>query len=728
MVFILGYSTASFNRIEDSNLRNEISADSDVSFVARVVDLSEDENRWVVLATDVLLSETGRVIENDMNIRLYLPKQSIKLQLGDSLLIRGILSLPTDERNPGGFNLKRWYHSLDITSYMSKKNVASFKVLSTSKQRNKIHNSILNIRNSLKKRLQLLVLPESMQLAESLLLGYSGSIDNLLKDKFRNSGVIHILVISGLHISFIAGILFLMGSLVRLKRKQLIYFILLGIICYATIVGWRTPVARSVIMASALLVGIISERKPVALNSLGIAALIILMISPKELYQPGFQLSFLIVASILFFNSKYSDKLPLPSPTGNINRIIRRIMQILLLTTAANLMAMPITAFHFNMITPFGFLINIIAVPLAGLLVSLGFTMLMLSYIYLPLGAVIGSAFDLLTNILLWLLSIFADSPSMVISVPDFPIWLFLLLITFVFSLGYLNSERGRVRTIMIILLIITGVSLNRSFVYKGAEVTFLDVGQGDAAYIEDSFGNNILIDSGQSNYGSEAGRYVIGPFLRSKGINMIDYLLLTHQDSDHTGGALYILNNFQVGTLITSYSDSGSMTYLNVISLAKRKNVPRIKTKMGDIINLGRYSSIQIMHPPSTFGSNIASSNNNSSLVFKFNYGESSILFTADIESSAELKLAESGYDLHSYLLKVPHHGSSSSSSLRFLEAVSPAIAVISVGMYNSYGHPTQEVIERYNQAGIIVRRTDTDMAVVMRADGNKIEDHQWR
>ena len=728
LIFFIGYSAASFGKIKELELSSKFAFDSDVSFIGKVVELSDDKNRWMTLETNALLSEDGNIIENRINVRLYLPKYSIKSRIGDSLLVRGLLSFPTNRRNPGGFNLKRWYHSNGITAYISRNSVASIKVLSNSENQNNIPKIINTVRASLKNRLSMLLLPKSLPIAESLLLGYTKSIDNNLKDKFRSTGVIHILVISGLHISFIVGILYIIGSLFRLKRNQLIYFILLGITVYATIVGWRTPITRAVIMASVLLIAVISERKSVALNSLGIAALIILLIKPDELYHPGFQLSFLIVASILFFTTKYLDKLPLPSPTGFFNRAVRWFLQLFLLTTAANLMAIPLTGYHFNMITPFGFLINIIVVPLAGLLVSLGFTMLLLSYVYFPLGAVIGLTFDLLTKLLLSLLSYFSNWSSMVVSVPEFPIWILLLCIAFVFSLGYSDSARGRIMILIIMLLIITGISLKRSLSFKGAEITFLDVGQGDAAYIEDSFGKNIIIDSGQSNYGSEAGRFVVGPFLRSKGINTIDYLLLTHQDSDHTGGAIYILENYQVDTLITGFSDSGSSTYLKVIAITDRKKVPRLKTKMGDLIPLGRYSSIRIFHPPSAYGSNTATSNNNSSLVFKYAYGESTILFTADIETSAELKLVNSGYNLKSQLLKVPHHGSSSSSSIDFLKSVSPNEALISVGRNNLYGHPSKKVINRYNKSGISIRRTDLDMAIVMRIKSKTVENYNWR
>ena len=723
LIFLLGYSLASFREIGGEGL----STNTSVSFIGRVIDQSEDENKWSTLKTDALISDSGTLHEISMNVRLYLPDKAIKILMGDSLLVRGEISFPTGKRNPGGFDLKKHYHSNYITAFLSRNGISSIKLLSRSEHQYYISRIVNNIRYSLHERLSLLVSPESSPIAKSLLLGNKNSIDDELKDKFRNTGVIHILVISGLHVSFIVGILYIIGSLFRLKRNHLVYFILSGIILYASIVGWRTPITRAVIMASALLIGTISERRAVALNTLGIAAIIILLIKPDEIYQPGFHLSFLIVSSILFFNKKLLENIPNPAPINFINRKIRWFLPFLLMTTAANLMSIPLTAYHFSMITPFSLIINIIAVPLAGILVSLGFTMMAFSYIYLPIGIVLGSTFDLLTKILLTILSFFSERSNMVISIPEFPIWMLILLISLIFSLGYLNSSSGRFRFILLILLIMNGLGWSRSLSYKGAEVTFLDVGQGDAAYIEDSFGKNIIIDSGQSNFWSDAGRYVIGPFLRSKGINTIDYLLLTHQDSDHTGGAIYILENFNIDTLITSSSDSGSSTYLKVLAVARRMNVPRKKTKMGETIKLGSYSTINILHPPSNNVTSFSNSNNNSSIVFKYNYGESSILFTGDIESPVENKLVDSGYNLKSQILKVPHHGSSSSSTNLFIDAVSPKEAIISAGRHNLFGHPTEEVTNRYIESSITLRRTDSDKAIVMRADGNTIENQKW-
>jgi len=714
---------ASFREIGEEGL----STNTSVSFIGRVIDQSEYGSNWSTLKTDLLLSDSGTVLEKSMNVRIYLPDNTIKIGMGDSLLIRGEIAFPTGKRNPGGFDLKKYYHSNNITAFMSSNSISSIKLLSSSEDQYFISRIISKIRYSLNERISILVSPESSRIAKSLLLGNKNSIDDELKDKFRNTGVIHIIVISGLHVSFIVGILYIIGSLFRFKRQHLVYFILSGIVLYASMVGWRTPVTRAVIMASALLIGTISERRTVALNTLGIAAIFILLIKPGEIYQPGFHLSFLIVSSIYFFSNIYLEKIPTPLPTNFIKRMIRWFLPFLLMTTAANLMSMPLTAYHFNMITPLSFIVNIIAVPLAGILVSLGFTMIAFSYIYLPIGMVLASTYDLLTKSLLTILSYFSEKSNMAISIPEFPIWMLILLVALVFSFGYLNSSRGRLRVILLALLILNGFSWSRSLSYKGAEVTFLDVGQGDAAYIEDSFGKNIIIDTGQSNFGSDAGRYAIGPFLRSKGINAIDYLLLTHQDSDHTGGAIYILENYYVDTLITSSSDAGSSTYMKVLAAAEGRNVPRKKIEMGDEIKLGKYSTINILHPHSNYGLSSGGFNNNSSIVFKYNYGTSSILFTGDIESLAENKLVDSAYNLKSQILKVPHHGSSSSSSINFIEAVSPVEALISVGRNNLYGHPTEEVINRYIESGITLRRTDRDKAIVMRADGNTMEYLNW-
>ena len=280
----------------------------------------------------------------------------------------------------------------------------------------------------------------------------------------------------------------------------------------------------------------------------------------------------------------------------------------------------------------------------------------------------------------------------------------------------------------MIFTLMILNVFMwNKALHFRGIEVYFLDVGQGDAIFIDGFATKNILIDAGRKGFGKQAGKYIMSPFLLEKGIKKINYLMLSHQDADHVGGVKYLLQNFQVDSLVTSYFDSKSTSYLDALSAAVELGIPIKKVKMGDTIRLGVVSNLQVYNPAGSYAYSVLSSSNNLSIVMKFTYGYSTILFPGDIEFKAEKFLAESGFQINSNILKVPHHGSATSSTELFLDRVSPTEAVFSVGMNNPYHHPSEKILTRYRSLGINYYRTDYEGALLFRSDGRSISRQLW-
>ena len=235
------------------------------------------------------------------------------------------------------------------------------------------------------------------------------------------------------------------------------------------------------------------------------------------------------------------------------------------------------------------------------------------------------------------------------------------------------------------------------------------------------------MIDAGRKGFGKQAGKYIISPFLLEKGIKKIDYLLLSHQDADHVGGVKYLLQNFQVDSLMTSYNDSKSPPYIDALSAAGELGIPVRKVKMGDTIRLGSFSNMQVYNPPGSYAYSVLQSSNDLSIVMKFTYGYSTFLFPGDIDSKAEKFLDESGFQINSEVLKVPHHSSATSSSEIFLNRVSPKEAVISVGMNNPYNHPSENVLTRYHSLGINYYRTDFEGALLFRSNGRSISRESW-
>jgi len=373
-----------------------------VSFIGKV-NKTNQYQQSIDLNIDAIILENDSLLTERINLRVFLPDEIYKIEEGDSILVNGRISIPKGARNPGGFNFKSYYRFEGIDGYIRNRDLASVKVLSKGVSNygnifNRLHRSIQNL---LEEHLS----KSNSSLINALLLGNRSGLSEDSKDLFLKNGVVHLLAVSGLHVGYIIGILFLTGSVLQLNRKGLVYLILIGIVFYAALLGWKTPITRAVIMGSILLLGGLTERRSVPLNSLGIAALLILVIKPYALLEIGFQLSFIAVGSILFFNMRYGDSIPLPNPVNLPKKLLRWVISYSLLTLYALIGILPLTLFYFNSFSTGVFLLNIIVIPYVGMLIALSIIAILFSYLYQPVGAIFFSALETLTNQLFALLS-----------------------------------------------------------------------------------------------------------------------------------------------------------------------------------------------------------------------------------------------------------------------------------------------------------------------------------
>ena len=253
-------------------------------------------------------------------------------------------------------------------------------------------------------------------------------------------------------------------------------------------------------------------------------------------------------------------------------------------------------------------------------------------------------------------------------------------------------------------------------------EVTFLDVGQGDAAFIRFPHGGNMLIDGGEGGR-LNCGEKIILPYLHRRGIRRLDIIVLTHAHSDHVGGLPAVLKAMSVGLVLDSGYPHTSYVYEEFLEIIRENKIPYKITKGGDEIHAYKDVKVQILSPPESFLEGAGSDVNNNSIVIKMTYGRINLLFCADIEKEAEKMLLESAYDLNSNVIKVPHHGSKTSSTHKFLKAVNPEIAVISVGARNPFGHPHTDVLSKYKNLGARLYRTDKNGTITITTDGKIIK-----
>jgi competence protein ComEC len=244
--------------------------------------------------------------------------------------------------------------------------------------------------------------------------------------------------------------------------------------------------------------------------------------------------------------------------------------------------------------------------------------------------------------------------------------------------------------------------------------VSYIDVGQGDSILIQTPQGRNILIDAGTSTYGP-----IIAQHLRSRGINKIDVLIATHPHADHIGGMAYIIQNFEIGSIYMPKASTTTQTFENLLLTIQSKGLNINTARAGVILNIDSTITAKFIAPISDNYNDL----NQFSAVLRITYQSTSFLFAGDAGQLSENQMLSSGDTLRSDVLKVGHHGSSTSTSQNFLNSVNPSIAIISVGEGNRYGHPTQEVLNRLLQLGATIYRTDVHGTIIIVSDGKFIK-----
>jgi beta-lactamase superfamily II metal-dependent hydrolase len=249
--------------------------------------------------------------------------------------------------------------------------------------------------------------------------------------------------------------------------------------------------------------------------------------------------------------------------------------------------------------------------------------------------------------------------------------------------------------------------------------VAFLDIGQGDSILIRSPNGMTMLIDGGNSDRDANE---VIVPKLREWGADGLDVMVATHPDADHIGGLPEVLENFPVETVALTGQVHSTQIYERLLTDIRDLNVNAIQTRTGTTIPFDPSVRVEVLGPDDEFVQD-DNDTNNASIVIRLTYGSVSFMLTGDAEDAEEGDILASGADLRSAILKVGHHGSRSSTSELFLAAVDPQIGVISAGAGNQYGHPHQEVLDRLEQAGVQIYRTDQSGTITITTNGSTID-----
>jgi competence protein ComEC len=702
--------------------------------------------------THLHLSATGIKVDQRWQpvtgtVLLYVPRYPTH-RYGDILLVTGNLETPPQLDD---FDYRGYLANQEIYSTML---YPKIEVLDSGKGLKPLE-WIYTLSDSLSRALAE-VLPEPQaSLAQGIVLGKRGNIPPSLKSDFSRTGTAHLLAISGLHLSIVAGILLSIGIwLFGRKRSIYIWLALTAVWLYALLTGMHPPIIRAAIMVSLFLTAELLGRQRSAITSLAFAAAVMVGVSPQVLWTASFQMSFLAMIGLIFiFPPVQSLGRKAVNATlgegGTAASVATFLTDSFSVTLGAVLAVWPVVAYYFGIISLVAPLATFLALPaLPGIIVT-GALAAVLGLIALPVAQVTGWLTWLFASYTVLVVRGFAALPLSAIEVVTVSPAVILAYYLVLAAALWLASNRRRLTTLvpaatgrlragidrssglfsrlpakwLVPPLLVTATLASLSAVTMpdtSLHISFLDVGQGDAILIQEG-NQQVLVDGGPSPQAInlELGKKM--PFWD----RTIDLVILTHPSSDHVTGLVEVLNRYRVNQVLYPDLDFKSSIYDEWLRLVQEKGIRCTLARPGQQICLGNQGVvIEVLNPPEPPLVDTQSDVDNNGLVLHVSAGEVSFLLTADIMWEAELDLATRRAHLASTVLKVAHHGSTTSTSPEFLAVVNPRLAVISVGADNKYGHPADEIIDRLiDKVGPEnIYRTDEHGTIEFITDGERL------
>jgi len=613
--------------------------------------------------------------------------------------------------------------------------------------------------------------PYATGMMEATLIGESSKLDRIWTEEFRRTGTYHMLVIDGLHITVLAAFLLLLLRVCFIPELEALAITAAGAWLYALVSGWNAPAVRAAAGFSLYLAARYFYRRRQVLNLLAAVAIIYLVGDPGQLFEAGFQLSFLAVAAIGALAIPLLEATSAPFSRGifgirEVSRdarmqpraaqfrvelrllaetlhyylripqdwiarglaVMARLLfyawEMAIISTVMQIaLALPL-AIYFHRISFTGFSANIIVVPLLALVVPFGFTGVFTGW-HLP-AVIAGWLLGLGEKVAAWHVQFEPNS-----RVPDPPLWLVFAFSAALIALAFAvwRSRRWSWVSACVVTVLFALVFWHPfpPDVQRGQlELTAIDVGQGDSLLLAFPDGELMLVDGGgilsfghRTKPRIDIGEDVVSPYLWRRSIRKVDVVVMTHAHDDHAQGLPALIENFHPRELWTG-ATAASAAWTAVEAKAQLQKVSISEMRSGRAFNFGG-THIEIISPPPGYVPG-QSPTNNDSLGMRITYGERSILLTGDMEKPMEMQALAAGEPLQADILKVGHHGSNTSSIEPFLEAVSPRFALISDGFENSFRHPHPKVLERLATHHATILRTDLQGLTTIRTDGRKI------
>lgn len=612
--------------------------------------------------------------EKDKFILYFKKEKNSKFKIGDKINIFGEYSIPDVSRNYGGFNYRYYLNSIETYGTIK---VKKYDLIS-----NKTKNIIYMLQNNITENLNKLLSKNQAGILNGMLIGETNAISDKVIDDFKNSGITHLLAVSGSNIVLVIVISKFIFSKIFGKKHSWV-FIISFIIFFVCVSGASPSVVRAALMAILEIFAGLLIKKSNSINNLFLSALIILLINPVSIINVGFILSFAGTIGILLLSEQISKKL---------KKYIKidMLLENLSVTLSAQIILFPIMAYFFNSISLISLITNLLVLPISSILTVMGLMLFALSTIYFPLAKLISIPLKYLINYIMIIAKACSKLSFLNITVSTPSVLEIILYYTIVWMI--INRKKVVLKSgiVCVVVFLIIMVKVHDIIPKKYIEVSCVDVGQGDCLFIKTSKGKKILIDGGGSETSDyDVGKNVLLPYLLDRRCKKIDLIFISHAHADHIDGIMTVIENLKVRRVMIGVQNLNDEKIKKLYEICKKRDV-EIKTIIaGESIKIDDLS-FDILYPTRSVKDNNV---NNLSLVIKLRYGSKSMLFTGDIETHGEDKIDA---NIKADILKVAHHGSNTSTSEKFLKRVLPQISIISVAKNNVYGHPNKAVVER--------------------------------
>jgi competence protein ComEC len=635
-------------------------------------------------------------------VRVYVNEPVLGLKVGDLIQAYCWLDRFEGATNPGQF---------DIAKYLARKNVFIAASIPSREGIELLEGSFTGTFTKIKRKVREIstqallgdmpIEDRSRGLLEALLLGYRGNIDSKTYEAFRKTGLLHFISLSGMHLGIFMGIIWWLCKVAGLMKPTRAIICIIAICIFLLIVPPRSPTLRAAIIGWVFCASFLFHRKSNSLNTLSLAAIILLLIRPTMLFEAGWQLSFASVLGIILFadrihfflyekitdGSWFKEK----TKTKLFFRIISvpgpYILSLFAIGLAAWLGGAGILLHHFYTINPLTFIWTVVVFPFVAAILTVGYLKIILSLLLPTAAAVLGIIVNGLSDLLIWIVELLSSLDISQILIGHIPVALVILYYCLIAFAGFAYFQRSLIKkaicTVMVLAIIISlGTTKLQRTLRDNLVLTCLNVGHGQAILAQLPGKTNVLFDAG-SLHKTDIGRKIVASFLDYSGINKINSIIISHNDVDHINGIPEIVEYRKVGAIYAndaffSKTDQwGTAKFLDEQLSEKDFQIQRLQKDF----KLASTANIKILWPSEQFSQDVELGDNDKSAVCLIEFAGRKILLCSDIEKFAQRELFRLNPNLKADIVVVPHHGLATTLDTGFLESLDAGILIFSCG-----------------------------------------------